>query len=280
MDKLEETFKDLSPESIALIKEAVDNKVKEKVSLHVDQALNEQDEMYSNKLEQLLTTIDKDHTLKLEKVIKAYDADKTKKLKMVIEKYENVINNDAKEFKQQLIESISEYLEVYLNEVVPTADIQEAVKNKKAIVVLENLRNHLAVDAALQRESVKEAVMDGKKQINEASSKLESVLLENADLKNQLNKLKTETLIESKSSTLDDQQKKYIKKVLADKTPEFIEENFDYTLKLFKKKSENRLESLKEEALNESSKADRVIFESNEEQPAQVSPYLQELRKY
>jgi len=277
-----ETLKDLSPESVNEIQNAINSKVQEKVQIHVEKALAEQDELYSKKLSQLLEAIDADHSAKLEKVVEAVDTDRAQKLKLVIKKYESIINEDANNFKSQLVESISDYLDAYLEESVPAEEIKEAVRNKKAITVLENLRSHLAVDAALQKESIKEAILDGKQQINEASSKLESVVAENATLKHELDAIKANLLIEQRTQNLDEQQKKYIKKVFSNKSPEFISENFDYTLKLFDKKSNSRLESLKEEALTESSNVDRVIFEQSETitESVETSPYLKELSKY
>lgn len=277
-----ETLKDLSPESMTEIQTAVEKKVQEKVQIHVEKALAEQDELYSNKLTQLLEAIDKDHSAKLEKVVGAIDEDRAEKLKMVVSKYESALNEDAKKFKEQLVESISDYLDAYLAEAVPAEDIQEAVRNKKAVKVLEGLRQHLAVDAALQNESIKEAILDGKTQINEASEKLESIVAENNALKSELDKIKATMLIEQRTVNLDEQQKKYVKKVFADKSLDFINENFDYTLKLFNKKQNDRLESLKEEALSESTKVDRVVVEQTQDttDDVELSPYLQELRKY
>jgi len=278
---MNETLKDLSEDSLTEIQQAIETKVKEKVTIHVEKALNEQDELYSKKLNQLLQAIDTDHSSKLAKVVEAVDADRSNKLKQVISKYESALSNDATAFKTKLVESISNYLETYLEEKVPVADIKEAVRNKKAITVLENLRNHLAVDAALQKESIKEAILDGKTQISEASSKLESVIQENAQLKSDLDGLQANLLIEQKSVSLDEQQKKYLKKVMAGKSAAFINENFDYTVKLFNKKSNDRLDNLKEEALSESSNVDRVILEQQEEPIAtEFSPYLKELSKY
>ena len=276
----EELLKDLSEESLTKIKEAIEVKVKEKVSIHVEKALTDQDELYSSKLEQLLKAIDTDHSKKLEKVVEAIDTDRSEKLKIVVKKYELALNNDAATFKAQLVESISDYLESFLEEKIPTADIQEAVRNKKAIAVLESLRNHLAVDAALQKESIKEAILDGKTQISEASQKLESVIQENAQLKSDLDSIKANLLIEQKSARLDESQKKYVKKVMSGKSADFINENFDYTVKLFNKKTNDRLDTLKEEALSESTKVDFVIEEQSEEQPQVLSPYLKELSKY
>lgn len=278
-----DTLKDLSSESMTEIQNAINSKVEAKVQIQVEKALAEQDELYSNKLTKLLEAIDNDHSAKLERVVEAIDNDRAEKLKMVISKYENILNEDAKNFKAQLVESISDYLDAYLEESVPAAEIKEAVRNKKAIKVLENLRNHLAIDAALQKESIKEAILDGKAQINEASTKLESVVAENASLKDELDTIKANLLIEQRIANLDEQQKKYIKKVFANKSPNFINENFDYTLKLFDKKANSRLESLKEEALSESTNVDRVVSEQTEEvvsESAQLSPYLTELSKY
>jgi len=63
------------------------------------------------------------------------------------------------------------------------------------------------------------------------------------------------------------------------KPSEFITENFDYTLKLFNKKEDSRLEGLKVEALKETVRVDRVIKEKVET-PNLPSPYLTELSKY
>jgi hypothetical protein len=277
-----ETLKDLTPESMTEIQNAINSKVQDKVNIHVEKALAEQDELYSKKLSQLLEAIDADHSAKLEKVVEAVDADRAEKLKIVIKKYEKILTEDANNFKSQLVESISDYLDTYLAEAVPADEIKEAVRNKKAITVLENLRSHLAVDAALQKESIKEAILDGKNQIHEASSKLESIVAENASLQNELNGIKANLIIEQRTANLDEQQKKYLRKVFTNKSPEFIKENFDYTLKLFEKKSNNRLEYLKEEALTESSNVDRVVFEQSEtiNEAVETSPYLKELSKY
>ena len=261
------------------IETAFETRLEEKAKLHVDKALLEQDELYTNKLEQLLEALDVDHTKKLKKVVEAVDADRANKLKAVVAKYENVLTEDADAFKTQLVESISEYLDTFLQETVPAEEIKEAVKNKKAIAVLENLRTHLAVDSALEKDSIKEAVADGKNQINEATTKLESALQEKSVVEEELNTLKANLLISEKTAKLDERTSKYVKKMLEGKDLEYINENFDYTLKLFQKKEESRLEGLKTEALNESTKVDHVVEESVEA-PDASNPYMSELSKY
>ena len=272
----------LNEEVLSEIEKVFESKVNDRVEIHVEKALQEQDELYSSKLEQLIEKIDDDHTIKLERVVEALDNDRASKLKLVIEKYEEALNEDAVKFKSNLVETISDYLDVYLEEKVPAESVQEAVKNTKAVKVLESLRSHLAVDAALEKESIKEAVVDGHNQINEANKKLESIVAENAKLKGEVERTKAQYLIEAKSSKLDDKAKKFVLKAFEGKSEQFIKENFDYTVKLFKKKESDRLDVLKEEAYSKMDKVD-VVYEDTKEEVIKeqtINPYLSELSKY
>jgi hypothetical protein len=274
----------LNEEVLSEIENVFNQKVIDKAGLHVEQALIEQDELYTEKLKELIEKIDIDHSKKLKKVVEAIDSDRASKLNMVVKKYEKALNEDAKIFQTQLVESISDYIDVYIEDKIPSESIQEAIKNTKARKILEGLRNHLAVDSALEKESIKEAVKDGHKQINEASSKLESVAKENAILKEQLDQTKADLLLEQKTVGLDKKAQLYIRKTLNGKSADFINENFDYTIKLFKKSESNRLNTLKEEALSTRDNVDRVIYEhtaTNDEVVVEkVNPYLSELSKY
>tara|TARA_X000001316_G_C921377_1_gene35756 strand:+ start:1227 stop:2087 length:861 start_codon:yes stop_codon:yes gene_type:complete len=272
----------LNEEVLSEIENVFEQKVNDRVEIHVENALNEQDELYTEKLKELVEKIDLDHTSKLTTVVEALDNDRAEKLKVVIEKYEKALNEEAKNFQEDLVENISNYIDVYLEEKIPSETVAEAVKNTKAVKVLEGLRNHLAVDSALEKQSIKSAVIDGKNQINEASSKLESVAKENAVLKEELDAIKTSLVIEQKTANLDTREKKYMKKALQGKSLEYINENYDYTLKLFKRKESDRLETLKEEALSSRENVDRVIYEDTTEVVKESidTPYLNELSKY
>jgi hypothetical protein len=90
-----------------------------------------------------MSSVDKDRTLKMKKIMEAFDRDKTAKLVKVIKKYEREQNGDLLKFKKQITESVSAFLDEFIEESVPTADIKQAVKNKTAMNVLENLRKGL-----------------------------------------------------------------------------------------------------------------------------------------
>jgi len=282
---LKEATQDLlSEEVLKEIEEAFNSTVSEKVQIHVTKALTEQDEDYSKKLEHLLEAIDADHTKKLEKVVEAIDANHTEKLKKLVEKYAAALNKEAKEFKDNTINNISTYLEAYLDEAIPAEEVKDAVKNRKALEVLDQLRSILGVDAALAKESIREAVQDGKRQIEEASQKLEAATKELAQYKSQLAVKDAELTLEKKTAGLTPRKKDYINKVMKSKSAQFITENVDYALSLFDKTEKERLQNIKEEAVTETAAThvDRPVVEESVQPSDDVvmSPYLKELSKY
>ena len=258
----------------------IETALQAKTSLLIETALINQDELYSQKLQQLMKAIDKDHTSKLKRVVEAVDISNARKLSTVVKRYEKEINKNAKSFKNTLVESISDYLEEYIDEAIPKDAIVEATKNKTALSVLTNLRKVLAVDAALMKESVKEAVQDGKTQLGTLSEQVTKLEKENKILKESYLKTKADLILEEKTSALPDKKKEYIKKVLGDKTPKFIEENFDYTLRLFDKKEKEKISQLKDEAFSRRVvKTDAPRVNLQESTPKTINPYVDALQR-
>ena len=268
----------LTEESLYAIEEAFTKKLE----ITVESALAQQDDLYAKKLQQLITAIDKDHTAKLKRVVESIDKNNSSKLVKVIKKYEAELTNEANNFKETLVESISNYLEEFLEEAIPSEAIVEATKNKTAREVLGNLRRVLAIDSALMSESVQTAVIDGKNQIDELTNKVTSLEKENTVIKENYIKTKSALILENKTAGLSYKKKEYIKRVLGDKAPKFIEENFNYTLRLFEKKETERLNILKEEAFQTRKvKSDTpVIKETQAPKTVINNPYISELQKY
>jgi hypothetical protein len=285
---LKEATKDLlTPETLAQIQEAFDAAVNERVTINVESALVKQDAEYTEKLKHLLEAIDKDHTQKLERVVEAIDVNNTAKLQLVVNKYRNALNESAKEFKSTLVEKVSRFMDLYLEEKVPQDAVNEAVKNKKAALILNNLRESLAIDSALMNASLREAIMDGKNQITESSQTIQKLAKEVSVLKENLQKEQARFILEQKTANLSDKKKDYAKRVLADKSPEFIIENIDYTISLFDKKEEELVETLKEQAFNERTvTTDSIVEESVIEEQTknltspEVGMYMSELGRY
>jgi hypothetical protein len=277
----------LSEEALKEIGTAFENAVKDKARLHVEKALVEQDEDYANKLQKLLSVIDEDHTKKLVRVVEAIDKNHAAKFRAVVGKYSNEISKNAQLFKEDLINNISTYLEAYIDESLPSDRITEAVSNKRAQVVVEQIREILGVDAALAQKSIKNAIVDGKRQIDEANTKLEATLKSLEVLKESNERLNAELVLEKKVSHLPENKKAYINKVMNGKSAQFITENVDYALNLFDKTAKERLHKLKDEAVVETRTAtvDRPVIEEKAQQQVNekevhMSPYLKELNKF
>ena len=286
VEVLKEATKDiLTEQTLNEIQQAFEASVNEKVKIHVEKALAEQDEDHSKKLEALVEAIDKDHVAKLNKVVSAIDENHSGKLKAIVEKYQAALSNEAKSFKTETVNDISTYLEAYLDEVVPAEDIKKAVANRKANDTLAKVRNLLAVDAAIAQESIREAVMDGKQQLDEARKELESAKGRVVVLEKELNKTQASLLLEQKTRELPENKKKFIQKLLGNKDVSFINENYDYTLKLFNKTEEERLSTIRDEAEKQTEVVDRVVVEEASEKPASktddtTSSYLDELSRW
>jgi len=271
-----------SESSLDAIQEAFDTKV----NLATESALIAQDELYAKKLDTLIKTIDKDHTAKMKKIVEAVDQDRAQKLLKVVKKYERTLNEDASQYKQQLVGAVSTYLDEFLEESISTEDLATAVKNKSAMSVLGKLRNVLSVGSVMMNESIQEAVLDGKSQIT-------SLQEENVELKNKMkqlsesyNNVRVNSLIEEKISSMDDDKKSFIRKTLKDKSFEFIKENFDYVSRLFDKKEKEKIKNITEDAKKKSAnvdfipKTEKVLTENlNTNESSGGDIYLSELSK-
>ena len=271
-DILKEATNDiLTEEVLTQIEEAFYTAVEEKASIHVEKALTEQDDEHAAKLETLLEAIDNDHTKKLHRVVDAVTQNHTEKLVEVVNKYQGTLNEEAVSFKDELVDNISSYLDVYLEEKLPVEQIAEAVKTKKAEHLIEQLRNTLGVDLALAQESIAEAVVDGKSQLDESTQTIDQLNEHNEELTSELIKARSHILLSEKTVDMPDNKKTYVFKVLGGKSEKFINENFDYTLKLFEKTEEERLEQYKQEAQQPVEElVDRVITEDVEPQQEEV----------
>lgn len=273
----------LSDESVAAIQEALEAKIE----LAVEAALAEQDEVYADKLKVLMESVDKDRTLKMKKIMEAFDKNATSKLVKVIKKYEREQRTDLLTFKKQLTESVSEFLDEFIEESLPKEDFSQAVKNKTAYSVLENLRKVLAIDSAVMKESVSGAIMEGKQELEQLRKKTKDLENTVKFLTEEKNKAQTKLFLESKTSKFNENKKRFVTKALEDKSLKFIQENFDYTVRLFEKQEKKQEQVIKEEALKNRKhnpdfvKEEKIITEKvNNNEEDETNPYLSVLDSF
>ena len=270
----------LTEDVLSEIESVFEESVEERVALHVEKALAEQDEDHAEKLEKLLEAIDADHTQKLRHLVESINRDHASKLAAAAKKFNSTLNEDAGSFKEELVNNVSNYLELYIERAIPQEDIRKAMRNTSAVKMLSQLREALAVDNALSQKSIRGAVKDGKNKIDTLGTELAQLNEQKAQMQQELMKAKSDLLLERKTQDLPSNKRKYMYKVLGNKTPKFIEENFDYTLNLLEKTEQDRLAAYKQEAEQSKSKVDRptkqVIAEQTKSEPEQQTPVIEE----
>jgi hypothetical protein len=288
---LKEATKDmLSEQTLAEIKSAYDaavtNTADERAKLQVESALDKQDADYSSKLEKLLAAVDADHANKLTRVVEAIDVNHSQKLKKIIDLYEKAINEDAKSFKTNVVDKLDKYLDLYLDEKIPTATVIEAVENVRAAKLVDQMRTLLGIDLAMATQSIREAVLDGKSQLDEYKAALDAANAKLATISESLETATAELLVEKKTASFAADKKSYMKKMLAGRDEQYITENFNYVLNLFDKNEEESTAILTEEATiqTESLKVDvtKTVVEGVEastNKDPMFNMYLSELGK-
>lgn len=267
---------------------AVDTKTSERVEMEVENALQKLDEDHSGKLVKLLEAIDEDHTQKLLGVVKKIDEDHTKKLRHVIARYETIIKEEANKFKDSFVDEISNYLELYLERAVPKTEIHEATQNTAARQMIEQIKKIVAVDKAFINENIKEALKDGKQTIDGLRSELNKVIQENVKLNKENNSIQSTLVLEKKTASFPEEKRNYVMRVLAEKSPEYIKENFNYVVEMYNRDERDSRELIREEAEQKATvntvKHPKLVLESvnqsNTSDDNLTNSYLSELHKY
>jgi len=227
---------------------AVDALVTERVEIAVKNAVQKIDEVHSEKLQKLLDTIDDVHTSKLEDLVKKIDENHTNKLKAVVTKYETMLKEEADGFKETMVNEVSNFVDAYLEQAVPQKQIAEAVENLSAKNTIEKLRNVLAVDDEFVTKQVSSALTDAKNVVDSTKNELNEAMKENIRLSQEFKKASSALLLEKKTSGLPDKKRSYITRLLSDKTPAEIEENFQYVIEMFEREEKEKAEVITEEA--------------------------------
>jgi hypothetical protein len=266
---------------------AVNEKAEAKASLQLESALLKQDEEHAEKLQNLIEALDLDHTNKLKEVVEAINENHTAKLEQVIDLYKTSLNEKAERFSNKLIGQISNYLDLYLEKHLPTQQLEEAVSNTYARKQLEKIKGLVGFDPETINENVKQVLTKGSNQINELQEKLNEAYNENTKLNNLVEKTNSSLLLEKKTRGMSSLKKEYITKILCDKSPEYIKENFNYVVEMFEKDENEERTVLAEQAKNKSVSKDAkvpttIIKESVNTNIGEFNPvtdYLTELRR-
>lgn len=265
-----------------VVTEKVEAQVADRISGAVETALQEQDESHSTQLTKLLEAIDKDHSDKLKKIVSKIDEDHSAKLADVVTKYEDLLSKEAKSLTESLQVDISNFLDLTLDDLLPKNMLAEAVANTKAAEKLAKIQELVSVDEAFITEHVKEALQDGKEQIEQLRKDLNEVLKENVKLGAEKNKLGSELVLERKTASLPPEKRLFVEQTFKGKSASYVEENFDYALQMFERREDEAINNEKKQVIVESTKVDTpaeiIIEESSVEMTSHMSEYVSGLK--
>jgi len=306
---LKEQFKDLiTEETLTAVHEAfeaaVNEKAEQRAELAVEAATTKIDEDHAAKLESLIESIDADHTAKLQKLVETIDFDHAQKLKAVltkidedhtgkleavVEKYETTLKEEAESFRTRLVDEISNYMDLYLEKVVPTTQVNEAVENIRSRKILDEVRKLVGINEEFVNSEIKEALIDGKTTIDSLKKELNEALEANTSLNSKLNSVEAKLLLEEKTKDMPQSTKAYVSKLLKGKSPEYIEENYQYVVEMFEKETSEQVEDAKERVAKRIVEAvdrpeatetqEEVISTPIVESKSPVGGYLNEMKK-
>lgn len=262
----EDTLKAIS----SLIEEKVNAKAQERVELEVENAVKTQYEKFKTVSEKAIAAIDADHTNKIKMVVNAIMEDYDQKLLTVHEGYKNLIANTAIKHRDTLVESVDEFLDLYIEKSIPKQEIEEAAKNQYALKAIEEARKILGVDEKYIKSNIKEALVDGKRQ-------MDTLLKENEELKKAKMIAESKKVLAEKTANLPVETARFVRSRLEGKSAKFIQENFEYVMDMFgrqeqKAKQSALLSEKKTYIVDRNRVADEIIKESENKPKNQSNP--------
>lgn len=208
----------------------------------LDKLFSAVDSSHAEKLEEVVEAIDTDHAAKLEKVAASIDTDHTSKLEKLQSLYE------SKQISEKLVDGISDYLDVYLEKVMPQAQLVNEAKLERLENFYSSVREMALVNDEYVQTEIKEAILDAKNQIDAKDAEIDNMMLEKVELSKKLKTHEATMLLEDKCKDRSPKAVAYLKTFFCESTKEEIEEKFDEALAAFDKDEAKARHKLLEEA--------------------------------
>jgi hypothetical protein len=231
--------------------------------------VKETDEDHFNKMKEVLEHVDHVHYNKMKTVLEALDADRSEKLQMIeskidqdhTAKLQNIINMYESSYKDTMIEDVSNYLDVYLEEVLPEDKAIDMAKVARYDVIFSEMRKLLVVTDQFVNSEIKEAVEDAKTQLDEKTDTINELMLEKVAMAKEIGRLEAKSLLGEKTQNMTDGEKAYITKFFEGACIEDINQRLDEAVRAY----ENDMTRKKEELLEEEEETDIPVIEESTE---------------
>lgn len=249
----------LSEESLSVINKEfetlVESKVNERINIATAAAEAALDEEVNKRCTELVHKIEEAHKIGLERVY-TYLTEKNQKNERLIRNfYKKQIGKEADAFRKRLCENVARAIDERIDKLVPYDEVKAAVKNETAMRVLESFKGILNVNEATVQKEIREAVLDGKAMLKEATDKAESLAAQNDKLQKQIDEMAESYAFEKNISQLDEDAKNFVIRFAKKAGIGYANENMEYLRDLHGKKV---LSERKELAANEMNRQKRT----------------------
>lgn len=249
----------LSEESLSVINKEfetlVESKVNERINIATAAAEAALDEEVNKRCTELVHKIEEAHKIGLERVY-TYLTEKNQKNERLIRNfYKKQIGKEAEVFRKRLCENVARAIDERIDKLVPYNEVKAAVKNETAMRVLESFKGILNINEATVQKEIREAVLDGKAMLKEATDKAESLAAQNDKLQKQIDEMAESYAFEKNISQLDEDAKNFVIRFAKKAGIGYANENMEYLRNLHGKKV---LSERKELAANEMNRQKRT----------------------
>ena len=263
-----ELLEAVSAEGLATLQEAFDKLVESKVSEQIQTAVKSAevslDAVLTERMQKLVAKLDESHKVNLVKVVNAINeshnaevkAIKAKAVKRINETkenankaianlketYENKTAKEAEMFRESITKQLGKFIVENVDKCIPYSEISTAVKNTKAMELLESFKQILNFDAVYQSETLKRPILEAYNRIENGKKEISSLNEENAALKDELAKAKAVIAESERKAYLakrlaeipSKEQRMFVERVLEKASLQFIKDNFEYTCKQYR----------------------------------------------
>ena len=148
--------------------------------------------------------------------------------------------NDAKEFKKDMTEKLSDYLDSTMNKLVPDSIIKEAAEAKHYKSLVNQVKEVIVIDEVTKDREVREAVSDANGIMKKLKVNNNKLMKEKIRMHKRCKEVEAELHLEKKMKGLTDSQKTFVTEALKGKEASEIDELFESTTKLMREKTEKK----------------------------------------
>ena len=263
-----ELLEAVSENGLATLQEAFDKLVESKVSEQIATAVKSAevslDAVLTERLEKLVAKLDENAKINLVKVVNKLNENhqtemaevKAKAVKRINEMRENANKaiatlkesyemkaaQEADSFRESITKELGKFIVENVDKCIPYEQIQSAVKNTKAIELLESFKQLLNFEEVYNSEALKRPILeaytrieDGKKEISSLNEENESLKAELAEAKAVIAEAERKAYLAKKLAEIPSKdQRMFVERVLEKASLQFIKDNFEYTCKQYR----------------------------------------------